>query len=58
MHKDIQPEVFQQTDMFAKTGTKITLHRNCVDDRRSLCETMSVNNRQLIKGTHIFTIFS
>jgi hypothetical protein len=58
VRKDVKPEVFQQKDMFARAPIKITLHRNCVDCRRSLCETMSVNNRHLIKGTHIFTIFS
>jgi len=58
MHEDVKPEVFQQTNMFVRAPIKITLHCNCVDCLRSLCETMSVNNRPLIKGTHIFTIFS
>jgi hypothetical protein len=58
MRKDVQPEIFQQTDMFARAATKIILHRNCVDAWRSLCETMSVSHRQLIKGTNVYTIFS
>jgi hypothetical protein len=58
MGKDVETEIFQQTNMFAKAATEITLHRQCVDCRRSLRETMSVDNRQLIKRTHIFTIFS